>query len=68
MRTLEERERLAYIEGRTEEALPLGELIDAEGEIGALEDRIAELEDRIAELEAENEELLDRLEPLRRGG
>jgi hypothetical protein len=28
--TLEERERLAYIEGRTEEAKLLGELIDLE--------------------------------------
>jgi len=70
--TLEERERRAYIEGRTEEAVLLGAAADAENvlatrekfvdaELEKAEDKIGELETRLDDANAEVESLKDDL-------
>lgn len=64
--TLAEMERLAYIEGRTEEAALLAALMDEpEGraaEINRLEDEIDSLNSEMMGLEGEIDDLKDRLE------
>ncbi len=55
MKTLEERERLAYISGNVELAAVLGEIIDGDSE--ALKDMLLDAEHEIAMLQLEADDL-----------
>jgi archaellum component FlaC len=68
--TLEERERRAYIEGRTDEAELLAQAVDTES-FTDMEDQLSEakseidrLEDKVQRLERELEEAADKAEQL----
>lgn len=66
--SLEEQERLAYIEGRTREADLLSLAIDSEesiAEINRMEEEVQEKEDRITALEGALEEVGDRLRSIK---
>jgi phage shock protein A len=66
--TLEERERFAYIEGRTGEAALLAKAADDEGqrdeEFRELEEHANEQDDKVVKLEGELEDLKDKVAEL----